>query len=231
MLEQVFRDISAKVINTRVFNKASEISGYFQALPDGLHPTDHEPKSKAGFKDAEVKDDVSRPRQPAPKPPTKVPPKVVKPPPLRTTLAPPGHPFKPPHTSKGQQLLREASRVSVVDLPLASAYILRAFLEHTVDTYMIRHSLPFREGPSKEKQLELSVRAERVIQHLIASKAVESKFLSGAKRVLTGSSDSAGIKALNDYHHDQYQVPAADALRTGWDSSVGLFVAVYGAAA
>ena len=41
--------------------------------------------------------------------------------------------------------------------------------------------------------------------------------------------DPASIQALNDYHHDKYDVPAADVLRNAWDTSEPLFIAIYGA--
>ena len=56
------------------------------------------------------------------------------------------------------------------------------------------------------------------------------KHLKGVNRTLTSNSDPASIQALNDYHHDQYQVPAVDVLRNAWETAIPLFVAVYGKA-
>ena len=113
------------------------------------------------------------------------------------------------------------------DFPLGSAYILRSFLEHTIDVYMTKEGMPFFEN---NKQLDLKLRSIRVIKHLVANKKAEMKHLKGVNRTLTSNLDPASIQALNDYHHDQYQVPAVDVLRNAWETAVPLFVAVYGKA-
>jgi hypothetical protein len=69
-----------------------------------------------------------------------------------------------------------------------------------------------------------------VIDHLVANKVATNQELRGAKRVLTNTQDPSSIQALNDYHHDRYQLPSADTLRKGWEACVPLFIAVYGRA-
>ena len=80
------------------------------------------------------------------------------------------------------------------------------------------------------KLLDLNNRAVKVIDHLVTTGKASAQQLRGAKRVLTNTTDPASIQALNDYHHDRYQVPSADVIRNGWDACVPLFVAVYGLA-
>lgn len=144
----------------------------------------------------------------------------------RTQLSDKKHPFQQPETTKGQRLVLEASKLNANDFPLASAYTLRAFLEHTIDTYMEANSIPRAKGT---KLVDLAGRAELVIDHLIRAGTVGQQ-LRGARRVLNDTKGASSIQALNDYHHDRYQVPPADALRTAWDACLPLFCAVYGPA-
>lgn len=227
VLTRIFADINAKKIDTRSHNKASEIEDYFDALPDDLHPTDDPRSPPTAFKDAVVADPTGRPRLSKATPAATPKDKTVKTPPPRPTLAPARHTFAQPPTEKGRQLLREASKIRLREFPLGSAYVLRAFLEHTVDVYMTRERIPFFEG---SKQLELKLRADRVVKHLVGNKRAEMKHLKGVNRTLTSNLDPASIQALNDYHHDQYQVPAMDVLRNAWETAIPLFVAVYGKA-
>lgn len=225
VLSQIFHDISINKINSRSYNKASEISGYFDALPDDLHPDDAHTGPLKLFRNETLEDDVVRPRNTQPKRTPKPPQKTTKPKPPRATLAPTRHAFNQPQTIKGQELLREASKIKLIDYPLACAYILRAFLEHTVDTYMTAHDMPFWEN---QKQLELSIRASRVLDHIQNSGIALAKDLKGVRRTLTTKADPASIQALNDYHHNKYQIPGIDILRDAWDSAEPLFIAVYG---
>jgi len=224
ILTSLFSDIAAEKVNTRSHNKASEISEYFRNIPAGKAST--EPVEAKSFASAVIADSVDRPRRVRSAiAPIKV--KTSKPPAIRATLAPNKHPFAQPKDEKAIQLLREASITRLKETPLACSFILRAFLQQAIDWYMTENNIPFWDN---NKQLDLAVRAERVTDHLIANRKVLAKNLAGIKRTLAKGSDPGSIKALNDYHHDKYQVPAADFLRTAWDSSVGLFVAIYGAA-
>jgi hypothetical protein len=96
---------------------------------------------------------------------------------------------------------------------------------------MTDENMPMWETNAKGSsvQLNLSQKAERVIQHLVDSKKASGTDLRGVKRTLTGKTGPASIQALNDYHHDKYDVPAADVLRNAWDTSEPLFIAIYGA--
>lgn len=219
VLESIFVDIAAGEITSRSYNTADDIDRYFANLPKKLAPTGADAITPKLFRDAKLPKEASRKASA----PAAAPRSRAKSP--RATLAEKKHEFRQPETVKGQRLVFEAARIRVADHPLASAYLLRAFLEHTVDSYMAAHELPRVEGKTT---LTLSVRAERVMSHLHAGKLVSQTALRGAKRVLTNTSDPSSIQALNDYHHDRYQVPAADAVRNGWDACVPLFVAVWG---
>jgi len=235
VLTGIFEGIHAKQIDTRSHNKASEIEAYFDGLPKELHPSAKPSKTPMEFRDAEVKDDQNRPRQKkggasaAAAKAAKG--KTTKTKAPRSTLAPSRHNFAQPTTSKGQALVREASRLRLADTPLSAAFVLRAFLQHTLEKYMTDEKMPMWETSSKGSsvQLNLSQKAERVIQHLVDNKKATGTDLRGVKRTLTGKTDPASIQALNDYHHDKYDVPAADVLRNAWDTAEPLFVAIYGA--
>lgn len=234
VLSKIFEDIHAKRIDTRSHNKSSEIEAYFDSLPPELHPSAKHGKVPVAFRDAEVRDGADRPRQreavaslvsQADRD------KTTKPKAPRPTLAPSRHKFAQPATSKGQALVREASRLRLADTPLSAAFVLRAFLQHSLEKYMTEQGMSMWETNSKGNsvQLQLSAKAERVIKHLIDSNKSTGSDLRGVRRTLTSKTDPASIQALNDYHHDRYDVPAADVLRNAWDTAEPLFIAIYGA--
>jgi hypothetical protein len=235
VLSGIFKGIHEKRIDTRSHNKASEIEAYFDGLPAGLHPTAKPSKTPLAFRDAEVNDGEDRPRQKTGGATSQAAKaakgKTTKSKAPRSTLAPSRHNFAQPTTSKGQALVREASRLRLADTPLSAAFVLRAFLQHTLEKYMTDENMPMWEANAKGTpvQLNLSQKAERVLQHLIDNKKATGTDLRGVKRTLTGKTDPASIQALNDYHHDKYDVPAADVLRNAWDTSEPLFIAIYGA--
>jgi len=234
VLTGIFEGIHAKRIDTRSHNKASEIEAYFDGLPEELHPSAKPSKTPMEFRDAEIKDDQNRPRRKkgtASATAAKAKSKTTKTKAPRSTLAPSRHNFAQPTTSKGQALVREASRLRLADTPLSAAFVLRAFLQHTLEKYMTDENMPMWEINAKGSnfQLNLSQKADRVIRHLVESKRAIGTDLRGVKRTLTGKTDPASIQALNDYHHDKYDVPAADVLRNAWDTAEPLFIAIYGA--
>lgn len=229
ILKRLLEDAADRVIDSRRFNKAWQIEEYFDDLPDDMHPE----SDKGGGKPQRFST-LNLP----PKPGTSKPkPSQATPPPtttsstgrLRDTLCPKTVEFNQPTNAKGQQFMREATRTKLKEYPLSAAFLLRGFIQFVVDSYMNENGLPFWEGT---KQLDLSVRADRVIDHLVTNKKAKRGDLSGLKRRLSekASKHPSSIQALNDYHHDQYQVPSPDALRSGWDDATALFVAVLGRA-
>lgn len=226
VLEHIFESIHKGEINTRTYNKAEDIEGYFDALPKALQPKGPPKKEPLRFRDASISDSEHRPRQSQPLQASPAKTKTTRAKGPRASLAEKRHQFAQPTTVKGQRLVHEATRLSVRDYPLASAFLLRAFLEHTIDIYMDRSGILRFEG---QKLLDLQKRAAAVISHL-RQNGLPYQTIRGADRVLTNTKDPASIQALNDYHHDRYQIPASDALRNAWDACVPLFIAVYGPA-
>lgn len=227
LLRRLLDDIMSGAINTRTYNRAADIGGWFTNLPPEINP-DAASRNPTQTSFHELNLPPTEP-SPPPSPPPAPPPSTNPPPRLRETLAPRQLTFNIPANAKGQQFIREATRLRLRGAPLSGAFLLRGFIQFVVDTYMHENALPFREG---ERQLDLSVRAERVIDHLIQSRRARNTDLNGIRRRLRepARSNPASIQALNDYHHDQYQVPTADALRSGWDDATALFVAILGRA-
>ncbi len=229
ILRKLLDDVASGAIDTRQYNKAWQIKEYFDNLPIELQPTsDGEPSKATRFTDLDIEPDEEP--EPAPAPPPAPPPPPTNPAPrIRDTLSPKKVEFKLPINSKGQQLVREAMRLKLRDAPLSAAFILRGFIQFVVDTYMIENEISFWKD---NHQLELHVRADTVIEHLVSSKIAKRSNLSAIKRKLAekASKNPSSIQALNDYHHDQYAVPDPDALRAGWDDATALFVAVLGRA-
>jgi hypothetical protein len=221
VLSQIFEDIADGGIDTRTHNTADEIQEYLDELPTRVKPS----KFSQKFQDIEIRDKEKRPRQHARVVPTPVK-KQTRPKVPRRTLAPARHPFKQPPHPKGQRLLYEASRLRLSALPLSSAFILRAFLEYTIEVYMTSNRMQFVDR--KGNELSMTARAEHVMQHLVDNKLATLYDLRGVKRTLTVATDPASIQALNDYHHNRFQMPTGDTLRAAWDSAEPLFVAVFG---
>ncbi|MGO8954040.1 MAG: hypothetical protein ACLPWS_12065 [Rhodomicrobium sp.] len=245
-LRHLFDDIQKGRVNTRTHNKAGEIEAYFANLRDSLTPSKprdpnthsepRDPKPKA-FRDVnQIADSpspqVGQPGSPEGTPAATAPEAQARPKTTRTraervNLAPRSHEFKQPQTTKGKALVREASSLNADEFPLASAYLLRSFLEHTIDGYMTANNIPRWEN---NKELSLQARAERVIQHIVDNKLAAANELRGVKANLTSKGDPASVQSLNDYHHATYRIPTADTLRAAWESAVPLFIAVYGKA-
>lgn len=222
VLEKVFVDIRDKRINTRTYNTAEDIEGYIEQLPSKLKGDGKHNGSPQRFRDADIAK-ATKPATVAKAAASAA--KTTQATRPRQTLAEKKHPFRQPETTKGQRLVYEASRLNTASYPLACAYVLRAMIEHTVDSYMTTHGIPRQEG---SKPIELHRRAEAVIAHLIAAQTATGQELRAATRVLGNTKDKSSIQALNDYHHGQYVIPAADALRASWDACIPLFIAVYG---
>jgi len=218
VLERLFVDIASSTITSRTHNTTQDLESYFKGLPADLQPVGDLAAKPTLFREGALKTQTA---------PAAVKPKTTRTKPVRATLSEKRHPFVQPATTKGQRLVTEASKIRVSEFPLAAAYVLRAFLEHTVDMYMTAHGISRSEGV---KLLDLRSRALKVIDHLVSNGVATNQELRGAKRVLTNTQDPSSIQALNDYHHDRYQLPAADALRNGWEACVPLFIAVYGRA-
>jgi hypothetical protein len=223
LLKRLLEDAAAEVIDTRKYNKAADIEKYFAALKSELALPPGTAGEAKRLRDLKL-DNTSSGPPPSPPPP---PPPTAPPSQIRNTLAPKRLEFKEPLNEKGKQFIREATKVQLKSAPLSAAFLLRGFIQFVVDSYMHDNGLPFWEA---EKQLDLHVRADRVIDHLIKNKRAKSSDLNGIRRKLSESAKKhhASIQALNDYHHDQYQIPSADALRSGWDDATALFVAVLG---
>ena len=198
LLKRLLEDVVKGAVTTRSYNKASELKRYFDELPAELHPVKRVPNSPpTAFRDL----NIAPPKKPAPLVQPTAAQQQSRPARLRDTLAPRQMEFKQPLNAKGRQFLREAASISLKSNPLSAAFILRGFIQFVVDTYMHDNAIPFWEG---EKQLELHVRADRVIDHLITSKIAKRADLSGIKRRLSerATKNPSSIRALNDYHHD-----------------------------
>lgn len=223
VLKKLMEDVSSGAIDTRQYNKASQIQEYFDDLPSELRPSSDKSDGKQKrFSDLNAAGVADKAPKPAPLSPPKT--KATK---IRETLCPKQVEFKQPISAKGQQFIREAMRIKLKEMPLSSAFLLRGFIQFTVDTYMTENNIPFWED---SKQIDLHVRADRVIDHLIQQKRAKRPDLSGIRRRLAekSSKNPSSLQALNDYHHDQYQIPDVDALRLGWDDATALFVAILG---
>jgi hypothetical protein len=225
VLEQIFSDIADGDIDTRTHNLKQDIADYVTDLVETRKITAKTGDSQR-FRDVTIGAKSSttvREKESQTKSETRK--TRVRPP--RVHLGPKTMGFAQPPSAKGQRLFHEASKLRLSDTPLASAYLLRAVLEHTFQVHMSANDIP-RVDPKNGQTYDLKKCAVLVIDHLVSSKTATKHELHGIQRILTNSTDPASIQALNDYHHDKFLIPSGENLRAAWDAAEALFAAVYG---
>jgi len=228
VLSQLFSDFDAGEINSRSYNKASDIEEYFQNLPAALGVGKQKETAPHAFATTNLKDGTKRPRL-ATKASAATPVKTKKVTPLRLTLAPSRHPFAEPVEEKGKQLLREASKLRLKDVPLGCAFLFRAMLEFATDTEMRASGISDKNAAGET--LDLKGRFNAVADHLTNTPGRLGKKgdLNAIKTTLNAKTGTVTIGALNGYIHNRFQKPSPDDLRNAWDHAIPFFTAIYGA--
>lgn len=228
VLSHLFSDIDAGEVNSRTYNKASDIEEYFRSLPAALGVEKQKETAPHAFATTDVKDGAKRPRL-ATKASAATPAKTKSVTPPRLTLAPARHPFAEPAEEKGKQLLREASRLRLKDVPLGCAFLFRAMLEFATDTEMRASGIPDKNAAGET--LDLKGRFNAVADHLTktAGRLGKKGDLNPVKTTLNAKHGTVTIGALNGYIHNRFQKPSPDDLRNAWDHAVPFFTAIFGA--
>ncbi len=196
-------------------------------LPAALGLAKQKETPSQAFATTNVKDSVNRPRL-SKKATTAAPAKTKKVTPHRLTLAPTRHPFAEPAEEKGKQLLREASKLRLKDVPLTCAFLFRAMLKFATDTEMRASGIPDRNAAGET--LDLKGRFNAVADHLAKTpgRLGGKGDLNAIKSTLNAKAGAVTIGALNGYIHNRFQKPPPDDLRNAWDHAVPLFTAIFG---
>lgn len=225
VLRRIIEDVRDGIVDSRSLNKATDIETYFKNLPKELQPPKKKPSKPLAFKTINIK-----PRTIAGRPRRRSHPTTSTAPRPRKYLSPKNHPFRVPVSTKGAVLLREAGTIDADKFKLSAAFVLRGFVELAINAYMDANSLPESEKNAKGNNVELNLtqKGERVLQHLLASKKFNNADLRGFRNNLLVKTSAVSIQSLNGFVHNKFQIPTSDALRTGWDSSVPIFIAAYG---
>ena len=79
-------------------------------------------------------------------------------------------------------------------------------------------------------QFDLKRKADDVLSHIVSSGAFSASDLRAFRRNLLDQRSACSIQALNGFVHGPYDLPTADALRAGWESSIPVLTATYGRA-
>jgi hypothetical protein len=227
VVQRIIEDVRDGVVDSRELNKASDIENYFKNLPKGLQQKKGKKAVLRAFKEINIKGGgTSASRNSRKKTSTKKS-KVPRP---RTTLASKRNPFNPPSSAKGEQLLREAGLLDADRFKVSAAFLLRAFIELAIDDYMDANGLPKDEKNKKGNmvELDLSKRVERVIQDMRTKRLWNPDDLRGFRKHVVNTSAATSMQSLNDFLHNKFQIPTGDALRSGWDSAVPVFIAAFG---
>ena len=225
VLRRIIEDVRDGIVDSRDLNKSSDIEAYFKGLPNDLQPQTTKQSKARAFKDIDLK-----PRAQHGTTDSKEKAKSKRTPGPRKTLAPKRHPFNIPNSTKGETLLREAGNIDADKFTLSAAFILRAFVELSINDYMAANKLPKgkKNKSGNTVSLDLSAKAVNVVDHIVSKGAFTRNDLRAfEKRLLTRTSVTS-IQSLNGFVHNKFEIPTADALRSGWDSSVPIFVATYG---
>jgi len=227
VMKRVIEDVRDGVVDSRDLNKASDIDNYFSGLPASYQPDKAKTTTPKAFKEISLKGQ-SKTASKAQSSKTK---RTSSPRP-RKTLAPKKHSFKVPSSTKGQRLLREAGLLDADKFTISAAFVLRAMIELAIDDYMGSNSLPKQEKNKKGNmvELDLSQKAERVMQHIVAKDRSKNSDLRGFRNSISKKTSPSSIQSLSSFVHNKYHIPTADTLRSGWDSSVPIFEAAFGAA-
>lgn len=230
VLQRLVDDVRDGIVDSRDLNLASDIEKYFKDLPENFQPLTTAAPTPKAFKDISLKATVAAPLRSAavaattPKPKSKISPKV------RTTLAPKKHLHKPPTSERGRRLLREASTLDTEKFTISSAFVLRAFIELAVEEYMVANSIPnVKMKGGKLTDLDASQRADIVVKHIVSKGTLKSLDLRPFGSSIVHKPSPTSIQSLNGFVHSRFATPTPDALRAGWDASVAVFIATYGA--
>ena len=229
VLQKLIEDVRDSVVDSRNLNTASEIEQYFKSLPPELQPSAKTTATPTPFKDINLK--AGKPSLGKPAAATAAPkPKSSLSPRIRTTLAPKKHPFKSPSSEKGRRLLKEASSIDANNFTVSSAFVLRAFVELTIEEYMAVNTIPkFEVKAGKSTELDASQRADRVLKDIVAKGSYSMTDLRSFEKNIVNKSSLTSIQSLNGFVHNKFAIPTSDALRSGWDAAVPVFIATYGA--
>jgi hypothetical protein len=231
VLMKVIEDIKNETINTRTLNKEVDIENYLNSLPKELQQSGRSSRQPRPFREIDLISSRSRGATSAPTKSsattTQASVKSKLLPKARSTLAPKKNPFNHPDSEKARQLLKEAGTLVVQSYRISAAFLLRAFVEFAVDKYLDDNGLPKADTKSR-RELSLTQKADNAANHIEQNNKATKKQLSGFRKLISGNGSPISIDGLNAFVHQDYHVPAADALMAGWDASVPVFVATFG---
>lgn len=230
VLKRIIEDIRDGVIDSRSLNKASEIKEYFDALPKELQPSSKTKSKIQSLKDINIKTKKAAKTSSNPSTTKTKKTKTKGVTRSRRTLAPKRHTFKNPDSTKGKDLLREASFLDADKFKLSAAFVLRAFIELAVHDYMKKNKMPLAEKDKNGKDitLDLSTKSARVYQDILDSKLATPSDLRGFKSNILTKTSPTSIQSLSNFVHNKFQIPVSDALRSGWECSIPIFEAAFG---
>lgn len=224
VLKQIIEDVRDGVIDSRSHNTASEIEDYFKLLPKKLQPKGKKRVVPQAFKNINIMAQAI----PQKKKPSKPEPKTRGAPRVRKTLAPKKNSFQAPPSEKGKRLLREATMIDADKLTISAAFVLRAFVELSVNDYMAKKKLTKNHEGRSVADLSLSKRADLIIKQIVKDGSASNADMRGFRNNVIKKTAASSIQSLNGFVHNRYQIPTPEAVRAGWDCCVPVFEATYG---
>lgn len=225
VLMRVMKDIYKESVDSRILNKNADIENYFKSILEDFQQKGlKEKKVKAkAFRDINIKTQATPQQNKS----IESEPKTKKLPRQRITLARPKNTFNAPDSEKGERLLREATKINANNFPISAAFILRAFIELAVNDYITNSMMGGDQG-KEVMRLDLTPRAQRVVEHIVKNKLASNDDMNGFRKNILDRKSPCSIQSLNSFVHNKHQIPTPDAVRVGWDNSVPLFEAAFG---
>lgn len=120
----------------------------------------------------------------------------------------------PIYIHKVNDLFKELRHIPVDAYPIASASLLRAFIDTTTLEYVEKFNLTVKRNPAG--QMELKARIEESIRHF-SSQPENREAGAIAKNQLLQNSGAIHIDSLHLNLHSRYSHPLPDNLRLGWN--------------
>ncbi|ESZ05388.1 MULTISPECIES: hypothetical protein [unclassified Mesorhizobium] len=220
-LRKVVRDIAAKAVNSRTFNKSEDIVKYVR----GFGKSDSADATKKiaerpveGISKAEFTAKTPKPAKPRPKPAVDWPYVVPKGCSLTVT------------DNRIGEIYKELQTLKLSDARNAIAVLLRVFLELSVDHFLedngidLHHSADPKSGKKPWKSLDKKL-AETV--DLLIKVGVPKAHFAAVTRSVSDKSSPMHMDLFHRYVHDRFQTPVTTDLAAAWNNAQPLFEKIW----
>lgn len=131
----------------------------------------------------------------------------------------------PPKINK---IFEELKHIPVKTCPIASAVLLRVFLELSVDTYLEKYNLVKNNALTASSSKEnLQGKVAKVLNHMTQKGMMNNDLSKGIRSEINDKNSVLSIESLNAYIHNEFFYPKVDNLIVGWDNIETFFIQLW----